>query len=584
MEFQKKILYILAFISVHFRLYTQQTDCSNIGFEKGNTAGWKLTTGTVRLSNNTVLYENETESVFENGVQISTISDGSDPKIFTQNIPTVASGGKFSIRIGNIDHGGRFDRIQTTFIPDPNKTIFLYKFAVILEDFANHSTYQKPGFNIKVLDENGLSVTCSNFDVQLNTTGSGPLKGFNLQGNYQYLNWTTGAIDLKNHVGKKLKIIVTAHGCTNRRHFGYAYFDAECVKAEITQLSKCPDKDGFLLLKAPEGFASYNWTAGGKNQIAKVKVKVGDVNMVKMLPYASLANTCEVSLDYKIPYSKTDTIVNNTICEDENVLVENEAFSETGKYIRTINRSNVCDSTVTLNLISNKKGRHAFSSKICEGEFIKVGDSTYTQTGNYITTIKRMLKCDSIVTSNILVDKKLNLQTNISYRTINIGDSLEFSTNINPNDNNNFLWFPKTGLSCSTCATTWAKPKDSGLYILKVSNPNLTCFDSDSLYIKVEPCQIHAPEIFTPNDDNQNNKFYIFGGQCVKIIKSLFIYNRWGELMYKAENFPASDPNFGWDGTYLGQQLTADIFPFSVVYELKDGKIANFKHAVSLIR
>lgn len=35
--------------------------------------------------------------------------------------------------------------------------------------------------------------------------------------------------------------------------------------------------------------------------LLKLRFKVGDVNLVKMLLYASLENTCEVSLDYKIP-------------------------------------------------------------------------------------------------------------------------------------------------------------------------------------------------------------------------------------------------------------------------------------------
>ncbi|MES2795669.1 MAG: T9SS type B sorting domain-containing protein [Bacteroidota bacterium] len=584
MQFKKVSLFVLIYFWLVAEAICQVTDCSNIGFENGNMNGWKLTTGTLRLANAKVLYENETEGIFENGVQLFNNSDGNDPKIYSQNIPTVSSGSRYSVRLGNVDHGGRFDRIQTTFIPDAVRTIFLYKFAVLLQDFANHATYQKPGFNIQVLDENGKSVACSEFNVQLNSTGAGALKGFQIQGDTQYLNWTTGAIDLKPYVGRKLTIIVTAHGCTNQRHFGYAYFDAECVKAEIKQLSKCPDQDGNILLKAPDGFGNYNWENGQSSQIAKVNAIAGANNRVKMLPLYSLENTCELGLDHTINYAKTDTTLNYNICENDAIIIDNQRFESTGTFIKNINRFNVCDSTITLNLIVTKKGRHSFSTKICEGESVKVGDSTYVKTGNYTTIINRKSQCDSIVVTNILVDKKLDVEANFDYKTITIGDSLELATNLNPADNNSFLWRPSLNTFCANCPITWVKPITSGYYTINVTNPNRTCFDADTLYIKVEPCQIHAPDVFTPNNDGENGKFYLFGGQCIRQIKSIAIYNRWGELMYQKENFPPSDASFGWDGTYLGQPLPSDVYPFKVKYELREGKMMDLTHAVTLIR
>lgn len=562
----------------------QITDCSNIGFEQGNTNGWKLTTGTVRLGVNEVLFQNEVEGTFENGVTLFNNAEGNDPRIYNEPITRVAAGNRYSVRLGNIEHGGRFDRIQTSFIVDLNHTIFLYKFAVILQDFANHSTYQKPGFNIKVLDENGNSVACSEFNVQIKSTGSGTLKGFKTQGDLQYLNWTTGAIDLKSYIGKKISVIVTAHGCTNQRHFGYAYFDAECIKAEIKQLSKCPDIDGNILLKAPDGFGIYSWDNGQTSQITKIKAFANDQNKVKMLPLFSLENTCELSLDHTIKYAKLDTTVNYWICEDDGVFIENERFNTTGNYVRNIRRSDVCDSTVTLNLVVTKKGRLSFSKIICDGENVTVGDSVYTKTGNFTTTIQRPYKCDSIVISNVLVDKKINLQTNFQFKIINIGDSLELVTNIDPSDNNTLIWKPTDGLLCTNCPSTWVKPLKSAFYSINVANPNRSCFDADTMYIKVEPCAVHAPDIFTPNSDGNNKTFYIFGGSCVKIIKSLAIYNRWGEMVFFAKDFPPSNPAYGWDGTFVGQQVQADTYAYKVIYELKEGKTVDFKHALTLIR
>ena len=560
----------------------QLLDCKNIGFEDGTTNGWIITSGNVRLGVTEPIYTNEIET--KSNIVITNPSMGNDPKIVNQAISQTAPGNNYSIRLGTTGQGNRFDRIKTSFFVDPERTIFLYKFAVFLQDFANHASLQKPGFNIVVEDENGVSVACSEFDVQIGATSAGALKGFSIQGDIQYKNWTTGAVDLKKYIGKKITIIVTAHSCTNERHFGYAYFDAECTKAEIKQLSKCPDQNGIMQLKAPEGFGVYNWATGQTEQIAKVVANAGNQYKVKMLPLYSLENTCEIELDYTIKYAKTDTTLNLNICENDAIIIENERFETTGNFIRNIKRGNVCDSTIMLNLIVTKKGRHSFSKIICEGENVVIGDSTYSKTGNYLTTIPRPGQCDSLVTSNILVDKKINLQTNFTHKTINIGDSLELITNLNPSENNSIIWRPTDGILCLNCESTWVKPKISALYTLQVTNPNNTCFDGDSLYIKVEPCAIHAPDIFTPNADGQNNKFYIYGGSCIKTIRSLAIYNRWGQLVFSALNFPPSDPTFGWDGTYLGQLVEPDVFAYKVIYELKEGKLAELKHAVTLIR
>lgn len=591
MRFYAFVLCIFFEIFLQSNTYCQIVDCHNLGFEDGTTNGWLLSHGLITEANAKAVYSSESlvfNSDEKNDIVITSLSDGNDPMVTAEALPMVAPGSNHSIRIGYIAKGGRYDKIKTSFIVDSENSLFQFKFAVVLhDDNRNHQKYQKPGFEINIYKDTGGILPCSKFDVQLPTDGT--LTGFkttpgNQDGEFQYKNWTVGAIDLKNYIGQKITIEVSAHGCTRERHFGYAYFDAQCIKAEIKQITRCPDKQGFMYLKAPDGFGFYNWSTGNNEQYAKVKVQVGDNVKVTMLPHNSLETTCELSLNYIIPYAKLDTIVNYTICENDKVFIDDEPFSTTGQYIRTINRFNVCDSTVTLNLKVSKIGRYSFSKKICEGQIVKVGDSTYTKTGNYTTIIKRVANCDSIIKTNLLVDKKININSNIDYKIINRGDSVELITNINPADNLSIVWKPTDGVGCKNCITTWIKPLISTAYTISVANPNQTCFDTDSLYIKVEPCQLHAPDVFTPNSDNINGRFYVLGGGCIQIVKSIAIYNRWGELMFAANNFPPSDPNYGWDGTYLGKVLEADVYAYQVIYQLKEGTIMELKHAVTLVR
>lgn len=62
------------------------------------------------------------------------------------------------------------------------------------------------------------------------------------------------------------------------------------------------------------------------------------------------------------------------------------------------------------------------------------------------------------------------------------------------------------------------------------------------------------------------------------------IYNRWGEVIYEQSNFAASDPAFGWPGTYHGVVSSAGVYPYKIQVELKDGDIQNYEGVVNLLR
>jgi len=62
------------------------------------------------------------------------------------------------------------------------------------------------------------------------------------------------------------------------------------------------------------------------------------------------------------------------------------------------------------------------------------------------------------------------------------------------------------------------------------------------------------------------------------------VYNRWGELMYDAQNIPVNQESYGWDGTYKGQQLKPDVFVYIISATCITGEPMEFKGDISLIR
>ena len=60
--------------------------------------------------------------------------------------------------------------------------------------------------------------------------------------------------------------------------------------------------------------------------------------------------------------------------------------------------------------------------------------------------------------------------------------------------------------------------------------------------------------MFTPNGDNVNDKFVIAEGNVACNIEALYIYNRWGKLVYKQTGKNIQP----WDGKHNGQALPAE--------------------------
>lgn len=576
----KRTIYLIYYwITVGTGAYAQQLDCNNIGFEQGTTDGWTLTNGQVANQGQLVVFQNETSGTLENGHRITSLSDGNDPKITAEAIPMVAPGSTHSIRIGNVTRGSRFDRIKGSFVVTADNTLFQYKLAVVLQN-ANHEAYEKPGFTIRITDSDGQELPCSFYDVQVSAAGT--VDGFKTQGDIQYRNWTVGAIDLRNYVGKRITVEVTAHGCTHNGHFGYAYFDAQCLKSEIKQASACPDAQGYIVLNAPDGFEKYTWNTGETTRSVRVKAAVGQKYWVRITPFSSLNASCEFQLDHQISFQPVETTLVKSICEGDGFVVGDTTYRSSGQFTRTITRNALCDSTVKLTLTVKPIGRSTQQVTICEGGSLTVGDSTYRRAGTYVNHFTGPSDCDSLVTTYLTVNQ-LAIQVSPDV-TITQGDSTQLEVVATPTGTYTYRWDSAERLSCPTCAQTWAKPSTNTQYIVQVSDKSGVCRQEKSVTVKVIPCGLYLPTAFSPNADQMNDFWVIKGNTCIRQIRKMTIYNRWGEVIYHQENVALSDQTRCWDGRYQGQPVLAGVYPYTIQAELTNGDLTNYQGAVQLVR
>jgi gliding motility-associated-like protein len=107
----------------------------------------------------------------------------------------------------------------------------------------------------------------------------------------------------------------------------------------------------------------------------------------------------------------------------------------------------------------------------------------------------------------------------------------------------------------------------------------------DDITIFVERVRpVFIPNVFSPNEDGNNDIFYIQAGPQVTQIKSFYIYSRWGESLFEVQNFQPNDPAFGWDGTHRGREVNTGVYVFMAEVEFNDGQVLIYKGDVTLMR
>ena len=68
------------------------------------------------------------------------------------------------------------------------------------------------------------------------------------------------------------------------------------------------------------------------------------------------------------------------------------------------------------------------------------------------------------------------------------------------------------------------------------------------------------------------------------MIKSMMIFDRWGELIFYKENMPEGSESEGWDGTMAGKELNEGVYAFVTELTFNNGVTTVFKGNITLIK
>ena len=269
------------------------------------------------------------------------------------------------------------------------------------------------------------------------------------------------------------------------------------------------------------------------------------------------------------------TSTNVSICQGDSMLIGGNYYSTQGAYIDTLGSANGCDSIVTYNLSINIVSVATSNVSICEGDSILLNGNYYSSAGQYPFTFTSSFGCDSTIIYDLSL-APLPIFNVIGGGLIHLGESANLA--VMPGvSGTTYSWSPPIWLSCYTCQNPIATPQTSTWYYVTVKNAG-GCERIDSVYIEVDPTtNIYVPNIFSPNDDN-NNDVYLISGKGIDQF-NLAIFNRWGQLL-----FESTDIEQGWDGTKEGTPLGQGVFVYKLNVIFYDGETIEQTGNITLIR
>jgi gliding motility-associated-like protein len=213
----------------------------------------------------------------------------------------------------------------------------------------------------------------------------------------------------------------------------------------------------------------------------------------------------------------------------------------------------------------------------------KTAELKVSEPGTYYTSI--FDGCEPAwLTWEVLPAPGVVLEQTVPYR-IHQGEEVQ----LNPVWDGNgmpviFSWSDPWGssLTCMDCAYPVASPLHTTGYVLKAENG----YCSDSLLVLVEVDEsrrIYAPNIFSPNDDGEND-LYFLQSPDETIVRYWQIFDRWGSVVFEAKDrfLHAGAP--AWDGRCNGKDLPEGVYTWVARLEFLDKTVGLFTGDVMLVR
>lgn len=308
------------------------------------------------------------------------------------------------------------------------------------------------------------------------------------------------------------------------------------------------------------------------------------INVIpKPLPTVNLGKDMQVCRGQNVNLSATTT---DAISYTWSTGIDVPQISVTapGNFSVTVVGSNGCINadTITIDTFTNPIVNLGKDSTFCEGNVVMLKTDkpfneylwqdgsvnsafSATQPGDYTVTVKDANGCSTADTITLTM---LNAPTFWLAPLIKV---CRKDTLLTPLGNVvSYVW--QDGSTNSTFMAT-----TPGIYTVTVTDVNGCTSTKKSEVVSKCPASIFVPNVFSPNNDGSNETFFAVTQDVVQY--HLFIYDRWGTLV-----FETTDTNASWNGKFESKDAPSDAYVYLINYTGANDISGTLRGNVTLIR
>jgi gliding motility-associated-like protein len=256
---------------------------------------------------------------------------------------------------------------------------------------------------------------------------------------------------------------------------------------------------------------------------------------------------------------------NAYVCDGNAYSWRGNLYSVSGVFIDSLLTGNLCDSTYILNLFVEPGYEFVSAVEICHGVKYFWRGMEYSNAGTYSINYYTINNCDSSYTLNLTVYPTPEAGFLVSESTVFEDDATIYFTDESEEASS---WYWDFGTGSTYDNSNLQNPVFTfpgiGEYIVWQYVENIQgCNDSASVLIHVRPIvTLYFPNAFSPNGDGSNDEFYLIGINIDPVLFRMFIYDRWGKLI-----FTSNDINISWNGKVMGSNIIAPIGVYTWIIE-----------------
>lgn len=340
-------------------------------------------------------------------------------------------------------------------------------------------------------------------------------------------------------------------GCTSSNNFTIGFAPSPSYSI-IPDTSICDGKEILLGLVQAQG-TSYSWTANPPDpSLDNPNIGTPDVSPTQTTTYTLVATNGACTITDSVTVTVGDAMieaVGGDICAGETATIFATGSPSGGTYLWIDEDGN----------------------EVGTGDNVDVNPA-FTTSYQVSYTVGDCIANTTVVV-DVVSDPNISIVSSEGTE-IAIGSETTLTVENAP-EGSTYVWTSNNG-ETSEDESVVINPLENVSYTVEITTPEGCVFFAE-INITTITLDIAIPNLFTPNGDELNDRFYIINAEFLYEILEFQVFDRWGEMVHNAPNIP-------WDGTFKGKRMPSDIYIYTFRIRDQNGDEISLKGDVALMR